>query len=80
MWTGVFVVVAIALAVVAAFQNTQDVVVEFLWLDGSLPLVLLLLIAVGVTVVVTEAIGFVWRRRRRKRIRERRELRQLRKR
>lgn len=80
MWTAVGVVLTIALAVIVSFQNTQDVAIEFLWLDASMPLVLLLLVAVGSTVVVTEAIGLVWRRRRRHRLREQQELRELRKR
>ena len=78
IWTAVAILVAIVLAVIVSFQNTQDVDIEFLWMDGSIPLVLLLLITVGATVVVTEAIGLVWRHRRRKRLSDRRELRELR--
>ena len=51
--------VALALFV---FQNTDDAEVRFLWMKGSIPLFLLLL----VTVVLTLIIGFVaawWIRR-----------------
>lgn len=78
MWAGGAVVVIVALAVIAAVQNTQEVEINFLWMDGTLPLVLLLLIAIGATVVVTEAVGLVWRRRRRNRLRDRDELKRLR--
>lgn len=79
MWTAVAPVVAVALFVVVALQNTQDVDFSFLWFDVSAPLILILAITFGAALVVGEVIGFVWRRRRRTRLRERDELRRLRK-
>lgn len=45
------------------FQNTQDVRVKFLWLDGTPPLFLLLLITVALTLVLTTIVIW-WLRRR----------------
>ena len=78
MWAGGAIVLIVALALIAAVQNTQEVEIHFLWMDGTLPLVLLLIIAIGATVVVAESVGWVWRRRRRKHLRERDELKRLR--
>lgn len=80
MWSGIAVVVVMALLVIVAFQNTQDVTFDFLWLATSIPLILILAITFGIAVVTTETIGFVWRRRRRRQRRERDELRRLRRR
>ena len=78
MWTGVGLIVALALLVIVAFQNTQDVRFEFLWFDAQFPLILILLITFGLAVLASESIGFVWRHRRRRRLRERDELKRLR--
>ena len=60
-----FIVAALAAAalIVFIFQNTQDVRVKFLWLDGTPPLFLLLLITVGLTLVLTTIVVW-WLRRR----------------
>lgn len=78
IWTAVALVAAIALLVIVAFQNTQDVEFTFLWFDASTPLSLILVITFGIALVIGEVIGFVWRHRRRTRLRERDELRRLR--
>lgn len=78
MGGAVLVLVGIALVIVVALQNTQEVAFEFLWADLSVPLIVLLLITVGITVLIDEVIGFVWRRRRRNRLSEKAELRRLR--
>jgi uncharacterized integral membrane protein len=55
---------AIAAAALAlfVFQNTADAQVSFLWMDGKIPLFLLLLITVGLTLVL--AIVGTWLLRR----------------
>lgn len=68
---------AIALIVVIV-QNSHDVEFEFLWLDVTTPLVVVILVACAFSIVVDELVGFVWRRRRRIRIKERQELERLR--
>jgi uncharacterized integral membrane protein len=78
MWSGVAIIVSMALLVVVAFQNTQDVEFDFLWFDVAIPLILILAITAGLAVVATETVGFVWRHRRRRHRRERDELQRLR--
>lgn len=69
---------ALALIVVT-IQNTANVEFEFLWLDVSTPLVVIIMITIAATIVIDEIVGFFWRRRRRIRRQERAELRRLRK-
>ena len=59
------VAVAVAAAVIVLFvvQNTDDVPVRFLWMEGNFPLFLLLLITVAMTLVL--ALGATWFVRRR---------------
>jgi uncharacterized integral membrane protein len=57
---GLLAAVALALFVV---QNTDDAEVKFLWMDGSIPVYLLLLVTVILTLIVTLVV--VWVRRRR---------------
>jgi uncharacterized integral membrane protein len=78
MWSGIAVITSVALLVVIAFQNTQDVEFDFLWLDIAVPLIVILAITAGIAVVATETIGFVWRHRRRRLRRDRDELKRLR--
>lgn len=78
MWSGVAITTLMALLVVVAFQNTQDVEFDFLWFDVAVPLIVLLAITAGIAVVATETIGFVWRHRRRRVRRDRDELKRLR--
>lgn len=75
----VLVGVLLTLAILALIlQNTQRVVVEWLWLDVEVPLVVLLLVTALVAVVLTELVGWIWRRRRRRALRDREELKRLR--
>ncbi|MGI9577631.1 MAG: lipopolysaccharide assembly protein LapA domain-containing protein, partial [Microthrixaceae bacterium] len=53
---------AVALALFV-FQNTQKVEVNFLWVDGSLSLFLLLLITVALTLILVGMATWVLRRR-----------------
>jgi uncharacterized integral membrane protein len=78
MWSGVAVIVSMALLVLIAFQNTQDVGFDFLWFDVAIPLIAILAITAGIAVVATETIGFIWRHRRRRVRRDRDELKRLR--
>jgi uncharacterized integral membrane protein len=77
-WGAVVILVALALLVVFAIQNTDPVPVEFLWLDGEYPLALVILITVAVVVLLVELLGLLYRRRRRKRVDERQELKRFR--
>ncbi len=58
---GILALGALALFV---FQNTDDVAVEFLTWDGTVPLYLLLLITVGLTLILSVVATWVLRRRR----------------
>jgi uncharacterized integral membrane protein len=57
--------IAAAGLVLFIFQNTDDTRVKFLWMDGDIPLFLLLLITVGLTLVL--AVVGTWLLRRRQR-------------
>lgn len=78
VWGGVLVVLLAIGLIVVAFQNSQDVEFDFLWIDTTAPLVLIIAIAIAAAIVIDEIVGFVWRRRRRSRLRERDELKRLR--
>jgi uncharacterized integral membrane protein len=62
------IVAGIAAAIFAIFiaSNTQDTEVKFWWLDTSLPLWSVIIIAVALGVVIGWSLG-AWRRRRRTR-------------
>lgn len=57
---GALAAAALALFV---FQNTHDARVKFLWMNGDIPLFLLLLITVGLTLVLTFMVTWLLRRR-----------------
>jgi uncharacterized integral membrane protein len=80
IWGAVALVAVAVLFVVVALQNSQEVEFDFLWATFQTPLILIIAITIAVTLVIDEVVGFMWRRRRRTRMREREELRQLRKR
>ena len=76
---GLIVAVILGAALVAlAIQNTDSVPVEWLFFDVDTPLVLLLLITAVAAVLLSEALGYIWRRRRRRRAEEKAELERLR--
>ena len=56
-------VVAAAALALFIFQNTDDTQVNFLWMDGAIPLYLLLLITVGLTLVLAMVGTWLLRRR-----------------
>lgn len=55
--------IAAAALGIFVFQNTDDAPVKFLWLDGSFPLFLLLLITVGLTLILAVVSTWLLRRR-----------------
>ena len=71
-------VVVTVLAIIVAFQNTDDVGVDFLAWDVEAPLVVVILAAAVAGVLFDEILGFFWRRRRRHHLADQAELRQLR--
>jgi uncharacterized integral membrane protein len=77
-WGVIIGLVLLALVIVLAFQNTQQVRMQFLTWSLRAPLVVVILISIGAAVILDEIAGFVWRRRRRRRLAEKEELRRLR--
>lgn len=78
VWGGLLVVLLAVGLIVVAFQNSHDVEFDFLWINTTAPLVLIIAIAIAAAIVIDEVVGFVWRRRRRSRLRDRDELKRLR--
>lgn len=66
------------LLVVFAVQNTQTVALTFLGWAWEFPLVVIIVSVAVVSIVATELLGWVMRRRRTRRARERQELKRLR--
>jgi uncharacterized integral membrane protein len=64
--------------VVFAVQNAVDVPVEFLMLDFTVSLPLLLVVTALIAVIADEIVGLIRRRRRRQRMAEREELKRYR--
>lgn len=77
-WGLLFSLLAVALLVVFALQNTNAVPVKFLWMEGDFSLALVVLVTAGVAIVASEVVALVYRRRRRKRRAEKEELKKLR--
>lgn len=77
-WGAIGFLIGIALIVILAVQNTDPVPVHFLWMDGEFSLAIVILVAVGVAVLLTELLGVSYRSRRRKRRAEKEELKRLR--
>ncbi len=77
-WGAIAFLIGIALVVILAVQNTDPVPVHFLWMDGEFSLAIVILVAVGVAVLLTELVGLSYRSRRRKRRAEKEELKRLR--
>ncbi len=78
VWGGILVLLLAVGLIIVAFQNSQDVEFDFLWIDTTAPLVLIIAITIAAAIVIDEIVGFVWRRRRRSRLRDRDELKRLR--
>lgn len=77
-WGFLAVLLMLVALVVLAAQNTDPVSFRFLFWELNYPLIAIILAVVGVTVLLDELVGWVWRRRRRKVLAEREELRRLR--
>jgi uncharacterized integral membrane protein len=57
-WTGVWTAAVVLVAfIVFILQNTRGVQVSFLWMHGTLPLAVALLIAIAAGIAVTLALG-----------------------
>lgn len=77
-WRLVAALVIVALIVVFAVQNTQDVELRFLAWSWQLPLVIVILVAVVVSILLDQILSGIVRRRRRRHRHELEELRRLR--
>lgn len=60
-------VIALAALLLFIFQNTDDAKVNFLWLDGEMPLFLLIFITVALTLVVAVIAAWLFNRRDKRR-------------
>lgn len=78
MWSAICLGIILVAFIIVVIQNAQNVQFQFLWLDVETPLSLIVAVTVAASLVLGEAIGFVWRRRRRSRLQEREELKRLR--
>lgn len=77
-WGFLAVLVTLVALVILAAQNTAPVQFSFAVWELEYPLVAIILATIGFTVVLDEAVGFVWRKRRRRALADRQELRELR--
>lgn len=77
-WGFLFGAILMAAVVVFVVQNNDPVPVEFLGWAGEFPLSIVVAVAVLVSIILTQSVGAVFRRRRRKRKAEKEELRALR--
>lgn len=77
-WRTVAALLLVALIVVFAVENTQDVELHFLAWSWQLPLVIVVLIAVVASILLDQVLTGIFRRRRLRRAHEREELRRLR--
>lgn len=77
-WGAIFLLLGISAVVIFAVQNTATVPVRFLGLEGEFSLALVILVAVGTMVVLTELFGIGYRRRRLRRRVEQQELKRYR--
>jgi uncharacterized integral membrane protein len=77
-WGSIVFVALLALVVVFTVQNTDQIPVRFLWLEGSFSLALVIIVTAAVAVILAELLGAAYRSRRRRRQMDRQELRRLR--
>lgn len=77
-WGAILLLLGISAVVIFAVQNTATVPVRFLGLEGEFSLALVILVAVGTMVVLTELFGMGYRRRRLRRRMEQQELKRYR--
>ncbi|MCH7900721.1 MAG: DUF1049 domain-containing protein [Acidobacteria bacterium] len=77
-WGGIVATVGLILVVVFAVQNTETVAIEFLWMSGTSPLSIVILVSAVASAVFTTLGGVFYRRRRHRRRAEKDELEHLR--
>lgn len=78
-YVGLVAIILVALILfILAVQNTQEVQVDFLGFEFSVPVFGIAIGAALLAVILDELIGLVWRRRTRTRLEERAELKRLR--
>lgn len=77
-WGFLAVLITLVALVILAAQNTAPVRFSFAIWELEYPLVAIILATIGFSVLLDEAVGFVWRRRRRRALADRAELRELR--
>lgn len=77
-WGAILLLLGISAVVIFAVQNTATVPVRFLGLEGEFSLALVILVAVGTMVVLTELFAIGYRRRRLRRRMEQQELKRYR--
>ena len=77
-WGFLAVLITLGALVILAAQNTAPVRFSFAVWELEYPLVAIILATIGFSVLLDEAVGFVWRRRRRRMLADRAELRDLR--
>lgn len=72
-WGFVLFLLFASLLAVFIVQNTEEIVVEFLWVDVTVSVWIVIMVAVLLTLVFDQLISMSWRRRRRRDIRRKRE-------
>ncbi len=77
-WGGIVATVGLILVVVFAVQNTETVPIEFLWMSGTSPLSIVILVSAVASAVFTMLGGVFYKKRRRRRRAEKDELKYLR--
>lgn len=77
-WGFLAVLITLIALVILAAQNTAPVRFSFAVWELEYPLVAIILATIGFSVLLDEAVGFVWRHRRRRALADRAELRDLR--
>ena len=77
-WGGIVGTVGLSLVVVFAVQNTDTATINFLWMTGTSPLSIVIMVTAVASALFTVISGVFYRNRRRRRRAEKEELRQLR--
>lgn len=72
-WGFVAALVFASLLAIFVVQNTEEITVEFLWIELRMSVWIVIMIAVLLTLIFDQLISISWRRRRRKERRRTRE-------
>ena len=65
IWLAVSGIIVVLIAIFIA-QNVEDVPIEFLWFDGEIPLVIIIVVAMVLGAILWQTITFLRRRRKRR--------------